>query len=103
MALAAVSTPEDGEEDDQFTRLASHNADEEDTDDRDVDTSDETEDLTKPETAEKRKKKLRLKRLKRKTKARAYEFTGNGGSDVVGIAFLEIGRITDLPPERNGR
>jgi len=28
-----------------------------------------------------------------------YEFSG--GSEVVGIVFLEIGKITDLPPERN--
>ena len=72
----------------------------EDEEDDDLDTSDETEGLSKTEVTEKRKKKLRLKRLKRKTKARAYEFTG--GSDVTGIAFLEISRITDLPPERNG-
>lgn len=64
------------------------------------DSSDDVEDPSKPETQEKRRRRLRLRRLKRKTKQRAYEFSG--GSDVVGIIFLEIGRVTDLPPERNG-
>ena len=73
----------------------------EDEEDDDLDTSDETEGPSKTDDPEKRKKKLRLKRLKRKTKARVYEFTG--GSDVTGIAFLEISKITDLPPERNGK
>ena len=74
--------------------------DDEDHDEQELDTSDETDDPAKPEIAEKRKRKLRLARLKRKAKARAYEFTG--ASDVTGIAFLEIVKITDLPPERNG-
>ena len=63
-------------------------------------TSDEAEDSSKPESVEKKKRRLRLAKLKRKKKARAYEFMG--GSDVVGITFLEIGKITDLPPEHNG-
>lgn len=67
--------------------------------DEDDEPSDETDDPTKPETAEKRKRKLRLKGLRKKKQASGYEFTG--GSDVVGIVFLEIGKITDLPPERN--
>ena len=77
--------------------------DEEDDDDeeKDLETSDETDDPTKPAAIEKRKKKLRLARLKKKSKKRAYEFTG--GSDVVGIVFLDIGKITDLPPERNSK
>ena len=61
--------------------------------------SDETDDPTKPENAEKRRRRLRLKGLRRKKTANAYEFSG--GSDVVGIVFLEIGNISDLPPERN--
>ena len=65
-----------------------------------METSDEVGNSTKPEIAAKRKKRLRLKRLRRKSKARAYEFTG-GGKDVVGVVYLEIQRITDLPPERN--
>ncbi|KAI9751377.1 MAG: hypothetical protein M4579_006100 [Chaenotheca gracillima] len=59
----------------------------------------ETDDPTKPEAVEKKRRRLRLAKLKRKSKARAYEFSG--GSDVVGILFMEISKITDLPPERN--
>ena len=60
----------------------------------------ETDDPTKPDAFEKKKRRLRIKGLKKKKKQlKAYEFAG--GSDVVGIVFLEIGKITDLPPERN--
>lgn len=72
-----------------------------DDDEKDIETSDETDDPIKPGGTEKRKKKLRLARLKKKTKARAYEFSG--GTDVSGIVFLDIVKITDLPPERNSR
>ncbi|KAK4657863.1 phosphatidylserine decarboxylase [Podospora pseudocomata] len=71
--------------------------------DDDYDYEDETpedEDPTKPETAEKRRRRLRIKGLKRKKRQNPYEFI-NGGSDVVGIIFLEICKITDLPPESN--
>lgn len=60
----------------------------------------EDEDPTKPEAIEKRKRRLRIKGLKRKKRDNPYEFL-NGGSDVVGIIFLEICNITDLPPESN--
>ena len=93
LALTIASPYDDADDDSEINKLDSHDADE------DEETSDETDDPSKPEVVEKRKKKLRLARLKRKTKARAYEFTG--GRDVVGIAFVEISRITDLPPERN--
>jgi phosphatidylserine decarboxylase len=73
--------------------------DDDDDNEKDLETSDETDDPAKPASTEKRKKKLRLARLKKKSKKRGYEFSG--GSDVVGIVFLDIGRITDLPPERN--
>jgi len=100
-AIVAVSTSAEGEEDDELARLESQEADADDDDDAKAeDTSDETDGLNKPEIAEKRKRRLRLARIKRKTKARAYEYTG-GEADVVGIVFLEINRITDLPPERN--
>lgn len=52
------------------------------------------------EAIEKRDKRRRLARLKRKTKAKAYQYSGL--SDVAGVLFLEIQKITDLPPERNG-
>lgn len=63
------------------------------------DDDDDDDDGDKPEQVEKRKKRHRLARLKRKTKMKAYEF--NGLSDIAGVLFLEIQRITDLPPERN--
>lgn len=72
---------------------------EEDELDEDDEPSDETDDPTKPESVEKRKRRLRIKGLRRKKRLGAYEFSG--GSDVVGIVFLEIAKITDLPPERN--
>ena len=99
MRLIATSPEDDDEGYDEavFAKIETRDEDDEDEDD---DTSDETGDVTKLEVVEKRKKKLRLARLRRKTKARAYEFTGTG--DVIGIVFLEIVKITDLPPERNG-
>lgn len=70
--------------------------------DRDEETSDETDDPAKPEVVEKRRRRLRLARLKRKSlAARAYQFSG-AGNGVQGIVFMEIVRVTDLPPERNG-
>ena len=104
MSLADSSPPEDADDDDEITRLESLDAredDDDDDDDKEDETSDGTDDPNKPEVAAKRRRKLRLRRLRKKTKARAYEFTG--GTDVVGIAFLEIGKITDLPPERNSK
>jgi phosphatidylserine decarboxylase len=69
---------------------------------KDEETSDETEDQTKPDS-EKKKKKRKLKMLRRKSRAiRSYEFTGKD-SDVSGIIFLAIGKITDLPPEKNSK
>ena len=94
----AITGGSPSEEKDEDLALAEMDS-KDDDDEEEEDISDETEDLSTPEGIEKRKKRLRLKRLKRKAKARAYEFSG--GSDCVGIIFLEIGRITDLPPERN--
>jgi phosphatidylserine decarboxylase len=69
---------------------------------KDEETSDETEDQTRPDL-DKKKKRRKLKMLRRKSRAiRAYEFTGKD-SDVSGIIFLEIGKITDLPPEKNSK
>lgn len=82
------------------TRLTSTNDDEDDEYfDEDEEPSDETDDPTKPENIEKKRRRLRLRRLRKKKQASAYEF--NSESEVVGIVFLEIGKITDLPPERN--
>lgn len=89
--------PTEGDDDlDELARADTGDLDEENDDEQDP--SDETDDT---KGAEKRKKRNRLARLKRKTKLKAYEF--NGMSDVAGVLFLEIQRITDLPPERNSK
>ena len=70
--------------------------------DRDDETSDEADDAIGPEPVEKRRRRLRLARLRRKSlAARAYQFSGSG-TGVQGIVFMEIIRVTDLPPEKNG-
>lgn len=64
---------------------------------------DESEDASKPDTAEKaekRRRRLRIKGLKKRRRDNPYAFN-NSSSDVVGIIFLEISKITDLPPESN--
>ncbi|EAW09922.1 putative phosphatidylserine decarboxylase Psd2 [Aspergillus clavatus NRRL 1] len=86
-----------GDEDEDLPQIPTNDSDDVD---KDEETSDETDDLTKPEVVEKRRKRLRLARLKRKSlAARAYQFSGAG--NVQGIVFMEIVKVTDLPPERN--
>ena len=68
--------------------------------DLDSETPEDTEDGTKAETAEGRKRRHRIKGLKKRRRQNPYAFT-NGGSDVVGLIFLEIIKVTDLPPESN--
>lgn len=86
-------------EDEDDTALELNDQDEIDKDE----TSDETDDPTKPEIVEKRRRRLRIARLKRKSlAARAYQFSG-ASNGVQGVIFLEINRITNLPPERNGK
>ncbi|KAM4066003.1 phosphatidylserine decarboxylase [Hirsutella rhossiliensis] len=83
------SSPDDGgddDDDDDFTEL-------------DDDANEEGEDPSKPETAEKRRRRLRIKGLKKRRRQNPYALSGS--SDVVGIIFLEICKITDLPPESN--
>lgn len=79
--------------------VAEEAGDEDDEDLTDLD-EEESEDPSKPETAEKRRRRLRIKGLKRRRRQNPYAFN-NGGSDLVGIIYLEIGKITDLPPESN--
>lgn len=83
-----------------LTRKISNTDDYEDEDAYDDEPPLEDEDPSKPETVEKRKRRLRIKGLKKKRRDNPYEFV-NGGSDVLGIVFLEIKNITDLPPESN--
>lgn len=69
----------------------------------DHETSDETDEPSKAGKAAKQEKKKRLARLRRKSIAvRAYDFVGKD-SDVSGIIFMEVIKITDLPPERNSK
>jgi phosphatidylserine decarboxylase len=94
-------TPSPDEDDDELllrTESAENDdeADEEDSSDEALDES------KKAEKREKRRKKLRLARLKRKAhKLRSYEFSDK--TEVAGVLFLEITKVTDLPPEKNGR
>lgn len=106
--LLALSAEDESDGDEDLTRLDSLDLEDEDEEEDELaekspETSDGTDDPTKPAKGEKekRKRRLRLKRMKTRAKARAYEFTG--GNDVVGIVFLEICKITDLPPERNSK
>lgn len=90
-----------GDADDYFPSAPSSTILEE-SGEREEETSDETDDPIKQEVVEKRKRRLRLKRLKRKSlAARAYQFSG-AGNGVQGIVFMEIVKVIDLPPERNG-
>lgn len=86
-SASASSSPEEAGDDDDLSEF-------------DDEANEEGDDLTKPETAEKRRRRLRIKGLKKRRRQNPYAFT-NGSSDVVGIIFLEICRITDLPPESN--
>ena len=69
-------------------------------DDEDEESQEGEDDSSRLYRSEKRKKRLLLKGLKQRRRQRAYEFN-NSGSDVVGVIFLEICNITDLPPESN--
>ncbi|KAH6690324.1 phosphatidylserine decarboxylase [Plectosphaerella plurivora] len=75
--------------------------DDDDLDDSTSDSSD-VEDANKPETIEKKKRRLRIKGLRRRRRKEGniYEFN-NTGSDVVGVIYLEVSHILDLPPEPN--
>lgn len=100
---------EDDDDDDEelLGRTGSRDLDdvsEEDEDDDEKEPSDETDDGTRtpsgtPDEKLKKRRRTKLKRLRRKTKLKAYEFSGM--SDVAGVLYLEINRITDLPPEKN--
>jgi len=91
-----ASSPGLGEEDDGLERAESGDADEDD----DLDATESPEDPGDPKNVERKRKRLRVARLKKKATDRAYEL--NGSADVAGVLFLEVTKITDLPPERNG-
>ncbi|KAK6394086.1 hypothetical protein LTR65_001932 [Meristemomyces frigidus] len=97
---------EDEDEDELLRKLNSRDLDDvSEEEDGDREPSDETDEGartpggTPTEDTKKMRRRQKLKKLKRKSKLKAYEFSGM--SDVAGVLFLEINRITDLPPERN--
>jgi phosphatidylserine decarboxylase len=49
----------------------------------------------------KRTKSKKSDKGKKDVKSTSYQL--NSGSDVVGVIFLEISSVTDLPPEKNGK
>ncbi|KAF2466049.1 uncharacterized protein BDR25DRAFT_306271 [Lindgomyces ingoldianus] len=99
MGFAATSPSPDDEDEESLLRMESAEVDEQEEEEEE-DGSDEVQDESKKaEVREKRRKRLRLAKLKRKAKLRAYEFSGK--TEVAGVLFLEIVKITDLPPERN--
>jgi phosphatidylserine decarboxylase len=103
MSFTTGSPSPDEDDDEALLRSESAEMDgDNDAQTDDDDSSDEPLDESKKaEKREKRRKKLRMARLKRKaSKLRAYEFSDK--SEVAGVLFLEITKVTDLPPEKNG-
>lgn len=93
-------------EDDFGLSRQSTNTEEQELEDEDLD--DDAESINEAESPGKqsvatKEKRRRMARLRRKSIAvRAYEFVGKD-SDLSGIIFMEIGKITDLPPEKNSK
>lgn len=96
---------DDEDDDDILARIQTRDLDDlSEEDDEDKDPSDETDEgVSTPsgnsEEKQRRRRRAKIKKLKRKSKLKAYEFSNT--SDVAGVLFLEINRITDLPPEKN--
>lgn len=84
--------------------MSGEEEDDDDDDDDKLRSADEEEALKTPGgTAEDakaaRRRQKKLAKLRRQKRLKAYEFSG--ASSVAGVLFLEISRITDLPPEKN--
>lgn len=101
-----ADSPDDDEEDDEdlLARINTGDLDDLSEEDDEKEPSDETDDGTRtpsgtPDEKQRQKRRRKIKKLKRKSKLKAYEFSNM--SDVAGVLFLEINRITDLPPEKN--
>jgi len=97
MGFTSSSSPDD-DDDEQLLRMESGEADDQEEEESSDEALDESK---KAEKREKQRKRIRLAKLRRKAKQRAYEFSGK--TEVAGVLFLEIQKITDLPPERNGK
>ncbi len=105
--VASGEDDDDEDDEDLLSRLNSReleDVDEEGSDDDDQQSPDESDSgLRTPggtvdEKANRRREK-KIRKMKRKNKLKSYEFSGM--SDVAGVLFLEINRISDLPPEKN--
>lgn len=70
-----------------------------DDDDDESSPSPTEDDIAAPSKGQKQAKGKKTSKPK-KDNSRAYQLTRD--SDVVGVIFLEISSISDLPPERNG-
>lgn len=90
----------DEAEDERLERLESGDQDDDEGYDQE-DNTDETDENKTSDGSAKKKSRLRLAPLKKKAKKHGYEFSG--ATDVAGVLFVEIQRITDLPPEKNGK
>lgn len=102
--VVADDDDDDEDDDELLARMNTRDLDDlSEEDDEDKEPSDETDEgaRTPPDAEEKQKRRRRakIKKLKRKSKLKAYEFSNT--TDVAGVLFLEINRITDLPPEKN--
>jgi phosphatidylserine decarboxylase len=101
-ALLGVSSPDFNDiEDDRLERLERFESGEMDEEYEDDEDKSELDENKTPEAVAKKKKRLRLQRLKKKAKEHGYEFS-SGSENVAGVLFVEIQKITDLPPEKNG-
>lgn len=96
-----VTTPSPDEDDDDEDLLRMESGDIDDQDEEEESSDEAQDESKKAEKREKRRKKLKLARLRRKVKQRAYEFSEK--TEVAGVLFLEIVKITDLPPEKNSK
>ena len=100
---AHISSDMDDEPDiEPVSRTTSYNDDDMDASDLDsVDDGETDSHSDVSSTTDKKKKKKKLAILRRKSiAARAYEFTSKD-SDIAGMIFMELNKVTDLPPEKN--
>ncbi|KAL5386811.1 hypothetical protein DPSP01_003830 [Paraphaeosphaeria sporulosa] len=92
-------TPSPDDDDDEFL-LRTESAENDEEADEEESSDEAFDESKKAEKREKRRRKLRLARLRKKAnKLRSYEFSEK--TEVAGVLFLEISKVTDLPPEKN--
>lgn len=101
---AQMMAEDDDTDSDSLSRQTSLNDPEDDLDEDDADSVEDNETDSQSDAGsavDKKKKKRKLAVLRRKSiAARAYEFVGKD-SDISGMIFMELVKVTDLPPERN--